>query len=416
MATTIDWGSVNSVVVKDGDGNTLGTDPEIWCNGYKQWPVDIPVAAPYQTGQTGGISSGIASFNIGLSTAGVSSIANHVASDTSTHYATITIADGYCWADGYASKSRQVAYALKKTSTSFYLKSGSSTTYCTVSGFSSDGKYDWEDAIDNGAVSGFTYLNYVTTNSGMSLRDPSGEKVTKWDIITSGTYTVVKNTQTLYASLSFSNGLFSVSTSGSYRGALSYEWKWSNGTVMNGSTGPTWYADIYYFPDMQMGSLKVTVTAAETDAYEAATATCYMTILCLAGGTRIQASASTLKQRVVGIDGTTYCVWTMSSTTRSTPYTRYAVRRSSSASESSWGSSTYWRQYFVPYASFFNTEWTTMKHKKYSSGSFTYGGYTTGAWYNCYGPDASGVNIWVTADSGYYYNMAAVTTGASDPS
>lgn len=70
----------------------------------------------------------------------------------------------------------------------------------------------------------------------------------------------------------------------------------------------------------------------------------------------------------------------------------------------------------MPYASFFNTAWTTMKHNKYSGGSFTYGGYTTGAWYNGYGPGASGVSIWVTEDSGYYYNMAAVTTGASDPS
>ncbi len=419
MATVIDWNSVKGIEVVDGPtGKTLSSSPEIWCNGYKQWPVDIPVTAPVKTGQTGTVSVGVAVFNIDANTDGVASVTGTSASDTSTHYATFTLADGYCWADGYASKSRSVPYSLAKTSVSFSLRSGSSTTYYTVSGFSPDGTYTWGDAIDSDALLGFYYSNYVKTSSGLSVANPSGELVGWWDAIASGTYTAAKSTPTLYMSYTVSDGLVSVSAT-CYPASLSlsYEWKWSSGAAVSGASGTSWNVDLYSMPDTDptYGYLYVTVSSAETDTYEAASYTVGIRYSC-ASSDHVKASASAVKSRLVTIDGTSYCAWAIPAYTSGSPYTRYAVRRSSSSDESAWGASTYWRQYFVPYSGRGTAAWTTMKHKAYSGGSFSYGGYTTGAWYNAYNRSSlGGVTLWVGYSSSYYYNYADYVSGAADP-
>lgn len=414
MATTVDWGSVKSVSVLGADGKTLGTDPEIWCGGHKQWPVDTPVAVPCQTGQTGTVSSGTALFNVGYGAEGVAIIAGLTASDTSTHYASFKLKDGYCWADGSTDNPRLIAYSLTKTSVSFSVGSGASSTAYTVSGFSPTGEYTWDDAIDSGAVVGFAYGDYyVTTSEGLAVFNPTGEQTFYWDAIASGNYTVGKKTQSVSAYMRFADGLFSVGVvSGTYVGQLSYAWKFSDGTAIGTASGPSWYADLNCFPDMKTGTIFVTVTAAGTDEYEEATGTCAIVVSCKESS-RAAASAGASKRRLVSIGGNTYCAWVMPFATWSDPYTRYAVRRSTSASESAWGSDTYWRQYFIPYDGGISYAWTTMKYRKYSNGSFAYAGYTTGAWYmfSRYG----GFNIWVTSDDSHYYNMAAVTKNASDP-
>lgn len=420
----LDWNDVKSVVLKNSSGKTLKTNPEIWCGGRKQWPVDIPVAAPYQNGQTGTVKSGTATFNITAKTAGVASITGTAASDTSTHYATITLKSGYCWADGYDGLSRQVAYALKKTTASFRVTTNYSAgnVRVSVSGFSPDARYKWSDVIDAGYTGGhlsYTAGDYVRFDSIVLTDSQEGMSVLASHYVGEPTssYEAYKLALDVSVEIAFEDGALKARLTGVDAGnAPSWSCVWGGktvGTVVLSSQ----IVDLRTMPD---GGYTVSATAVipESALYLAESVSGYIWVSCVDDYVYTGSYSSTCKARTVEIDGGTYAVFGIDGLPSGSPYTRYSFRRSSYAAESAWGESTYWRRYYIP-KGMPSPYLKTMPSAAYSGGKWKDNGQSAWAWYGSYDrghtDGAHGVQLWISNGSGYNIAYFGNKPGVSGP-
>lgn len=400
--TTIDWDKVKTVVLKDSSGKTLKTDPEIWCGGYLQWPTLPTVAVPHQTGQTGTIASGTAIFNINTSTDGVNTIVGVVSTDTSTHYATFTIKSGYRWADSYTGTSRRVQYSLKQFTKGFYVAG----TYFSVTGFNPSASYTWGDAYEHGALtSSFTTDGgvgaYNLYYNGKLIVDSNGYAVTAYDTI-SGSYSLRKPESDFDFEFNVNGGYVGVWITDAPSGVSpTYTWTVGSRTL---STNNHLYIDIDDFTSTN-STLRCTISYPESTDYAATTKYHTINVYCASNnyGQVDSAYTSTCKARHLRVGhNTNYVVFRINGTPSGSGYKRYSFRRSTNYNESTWGSSTYFRRYYLETA-YSDVHQSPMAYASYNSSTkkWQYGGTTSAAWYDNLRSDGK-VQIWLTNDSGNY--------------
>lgn len=407
----LDWNDVKSVVLKDSSGNTLKTNPEIWCGERKQWPVDIPVAAPYQTGQTGNATSGTAVFNIDASTKGISFLTNTTASDTSAHYANVGLKAGYCWDDGYQHVDRSVQFRLSKYTRYFYV-AGSGYS---VSGFNQSADYEWDEAINAGLLpSSFSVGTdgYVLCN-GKAVVNSSGFNAHRYDVI-SGSYTLKKPTVDFDVSIYNEGGYLFASISGYAPSGVEPSYRWHLGSKTLG-TDYYLHIDIDDFTS-DSTNLDLEVTYPETSDYAESKATDRVVVYCRAVDNAKVSSdySSECKARLLRVGhGTNYFVFRINGLPSSSGYTRYSFRKSSKYNESAWGKDTYFRRYYLSRSSYDSYQ-TLMKHAKYSGSEWVDSGTSTYAWGDVI-PSKGKVQIWLEPDTSAYYCYFGNKVGVSGP-
>lgn len=386
--------------VRDGDKFTLHT-----------------VAVPYKTGQTGGFSSGEITLNVTTGTTGISSISGTSASDTETHYATIKRTNEVCWADGSTAVSRTVSYVLSKYNVSFSIDDPDGPTYSyTVSSFDSSRLYTWSAAIAAGAIP--AYNNEITVSDGIvycygkEVRYGGSSVRASSYIIDGAGYESYqpKYNQSYTVQFTFSDGQFYPTVSGTHAGSPTYTWKLNGSTV---ATTTNYKLDILSLTSGQ-NRLQLTVAYSGDSSYNAASVSSSEYLFTCSTGSNAQAGtySSTCTARYVTLSGTGYAVFSISGTPSGSPYTRYSFRQSSSLSESSWGSSTYYRRYYIKPGTP-SQLWQTMPYAKYSSGKWTSGGTSSAAWYNA--RNGGGVQVWITASSSKATRYFGMSSGVSVP-